>query len=123
MPSLITLKTHLSQRFLTAVTSRGFIFIQANGPIGLMCFVAVGMSEVSSCDIAFQPGQRVEKGDQIGMFHYGVSSHCLFFRNNVDFNFDQIQGNYHTGHFCVDSTNVPVKAQLARVKDQKADSY
>jgi len=112
-----------SQRFLTAVASRGLIFIEADGPIGLMCFVAVGMSEVSSCDIKVQPGQRVEKGEQIGMFHYGGSSHCLLFRDNVDLEYEQIACNYNTGGFNVNSTNVPVKAQLFRVKDETTDSF
>ena len=106
-----------SQRFLSAVATRGLIFIEADGPIGLMCFVAVGMSEVSSCDIGVQEGQRVEKGDEIGMFHYGGSSHCLLFRDDVNLDFSQVQQRYKTGDFGVNSTNVPVKAQLARVME------
>ena len=82
-----------------------------------MCFVAVGMSEVSSCDIGVQEGQRVEKGDEIGMFHYGGSSHCLLFRDDVNLDFSQVQQRYKTGDFGVNSTNVPVKAQLARVME------
>jgi len=104
-----------SQKFLSAVAAKGLIFIEADGPIGLMCFVAVGMSEVSSCDITVEAGQRVEQGDEIGMFHYGGSSHCLLFRDNVNLEF--IYEDYNTGHAGKHATNVPVKAQLARVMD------
>lgn len=70
-----------SQAFLTNLATRVLIFIQADNPdIGLMCFVGVGMVEVSSCEATVVEGQRVKKGDQIGMFHYGGSTHCLVFR-------------------------------------------
>lgn len=85
----------LSQPYITQVAARALIFIQAeaetevvneNGEkvmkknnIGLMCFVAVGMAEVSSCELTVYDGQKVSKGDQLGMFHHGGSSHCLIF--------------------------------------------
>ena len=41
-----------SQPFLTAVATRAVIFIEANNPcIGLVCFIAIDMAEVSSCEI------------------------------------------------------------------------
>ena len=57
--------------------------IEAEDPvIGLMAFVAVGMSEVSSCLIGPQvtPGYHVGKGEELGYFQYGGSTHCLVFR-------------------------------------------
>jgi len=78
-----------SQRYLTEVATRAILFIEADNPdIGLMCFMAVGMGEVSSCDIRVHMGQHVEKGEQMGMFHYGGSTHCLIFRKGVDLEFD-----------------------------------
>lgn len=69
-----------SQGFLTAVATRALIFIQADNPsIGLLCFIAVGMGEVSTCEITVKSGQRLKKGDQTGMFHFGGSSYCLVF--------------------------------------------
>jgi phosphatidylserine decarboxylase len=38
-----------------------------------MCFLAVGMPEVSTCEMTVYVGQHVNKGDTIGMFHYGGS--------------------------------------------------
>lgn len=77
-----------SQAFITAVATRALIFIQADNPaIGLMCVMPVGMAEVSSCEITVQPGQHVNKGDQLGMFHFGGSTHCLFFRPGVNLSF------------------------------------
>ena len=78
-----------SQAFLTAVATRAIIFIRADNPaIGLMCVVPVGMAEVSSCEITVKPGDRVKKGDQLGMFHFGGSTHCLIFRPGVNLTFN-----------------------------------
>jgi phosphatidylserine decarboxylase len=78
-----------SQAFLTAVATRALIFIEADNPaIGLLCVLAVGMGEVSSCEITVPVGARVKKGDQLGMFHFGGSTHCLIFRPGVNLEFD-----------------------------------
>lgn len=81
-----------SQTFLTAVATRALIFIEADNPeIGLMCVMPVGMSEVSSCQITVQPGDHVNKGDQLGMFHFGGSTHCLIFRPGVNLTFTEYE--------------------------------
>lgn len=78
-----------SQPFISAVATRAVIFIRADNPkIGLMCVVAIGMAEVSSCELRFKPGDRVTKGDQLGMFHFGGSTHCLVFRPGVNLTFN-----------------------------------
>lgn len=78
-----------SQGFLTAVATRALIFIMADNPaIGLMCVMPVGMAEVSSCQITVNPGQHVNKGEELGMFHFGGSTHCLFFRPGVNLTFN-----------------------------------
>ncbi|KAI8996411.1 Phophatidylserine decarboxylase-domain-containing protein [Trametes punicea] len=72
---------NLSQAFITATAARALIFIQADNPvIGLMCFLAVGMAEVSTCAVTVQAGDVVRKGDELGAFHFGGSTHCLIFR-------------------------------------------
>ena len=64
-----------SQAYLTEVATRAMVFIEADNPhIGLMCFLAVGMSEVSTYEITVYEGQRIEKGQQTGMFHFGGST-------------------------------------------------
>ncbi|KAI0722951.1 Phophatidylserine decarboxylase-domain-containing protein [Earliella scabrosa] len=81
-----------SQAFITAVATRALVYIQADyEPIGLMCFVAIGMSEVSSCEVTVGKGDRVSKGDEIGMFHFGGSSHCLIFRPETKVTFPRDQ--------------------------------
>lgn len=100
-----------SQSYITEVATRALIFIEADNPaIGLMCVLAVGMAEVSTCQITVHEGQRVKKGDQIGMFHYGGSSHCLIFRREVTLEFD-----HHGQKPGLHSKNIPVNARLARV--------
>lgn len=73
-----------SQSYLAHVATRAIVMIRADNPaIGLMAFVAVGMSEVSSCVITAQPGQHVDKGAELGYFQFGGSTHCLVFRPGV----------------------------------------
>ena len=77
------------QGYLAEVATRAIIFIEADNPyIGLMCFIAVGMQEVSSCEIVVKEGEKVKKGQQLGAFHFGGSSHCLVFRPGVELVFD-----------------------------------
>ena len=104
-----------SQGYLAQVAARGIIYIKADNPdIGLMCFVSIGMSEVSSNEITVKEGQKVKKGDQLGMFHFGGSTHCLVFRPEVKIKFDtrnQIPG--------LDTENIPVRAKIATISPTK----
>lgn len=63
------------------VATRAIIFIEADNPkIGLFAFIAIGICEISSVEIGVQQGQRVNKGDEMGMFHFGGSSYALVLR-------------------------------------------
>lgn len=100
-----------SQPFLTAVATRAVIFIESDNPkIGLMCFIAVGMAEVSSCEITVKEGQHLNKGDELGMFHFGGSTHCLIFRPEVELEF-----NFHNTQPGLEATNIPVCSEIAKV--------
>jgi len=102
-----------SQAFLTAVATRALIFIEADHPkIGLMCVMPVGMAEVSSCQLTVKPGDRVKKGDPLGMFHFGGSTHCLFFRRGVKLDFEL----YGLKPSLANDTNIRVNTAIARVK-------
>jgi phosphatidylserine decarboxylase len=95
-----------SQAYLCQKATRLLIFIQADDVrIGLMAVLLVGMAEVSSCEAFVKEGQRVRKGDEIGTFHYGGSTHCLIFRPQVKLRFlsRETSGN----------ANVPVCSALA----------
>ncbi|KAF9234673.1 phosphatidylserine decarboxylase [Melanogaster broomeanus] len=72
-----------SQAFLTVSAARAVIFIQADDPIGLMCFIGVGMAEVSTCQLSVNNGDQVVIGQELGMFHFGGSSHALVFRPGI----------------------------------------
>jgi phosphatidylserine decarboxylase len=75
-----------SQSYLAHVAARAVIIIDADDPvIGRMAFVAVGMSDVSSCLIGpdIRPGHHLGKGEELGYFQYGGSTHCLVFRPGV----------------------------------------
>ncbi|HPF11641.1 MAG TPA: phosphatidylserine decarboxylase family protein [Flavobacteriaceae bacterium] len=100
-----------SQGFITEVATRALIFIEADNPnIGLMCFMPVGMAEVSTCDITVYEGQHVKKGQEIGMFHFGGSTHCLIFQPKVKLDFD-----FHGQTPGLNSSNIPINSRIATV--------
>lgn len=79
-----------SQGYIAHVATRALIFIEADNPaIGLVCVIPIGMAEVSSCVLKgangapLKEGQRVKKGDQIGYFQFGGSTHCVVFGPGV----------------------------------------
>ena len=101
-----------SQAYITQLATRALIFIEADHPgIGLMCFMAVGMAEVSTCDITVCEGQRVAKGEQLGMFHFGGSTHCLLFRPQAQLDFD-LRGQTPG----LEATNIAINVCIARVR-------
>lgn len=69
------------------------------------------MVEVSTCDITVKKGDHVRKGDELGMFHFGGSTHCLLFRKGV-----KVDGFPEPGL----KNNVPVRGELARVSRTKS---
>ena len=106
-----TVSHTISEVYVCHVAARAIIYIEADNPdIGLIVFVAVGMSEVSTNEITVKTGDRVKKGDEIGMFHCGGSSHCLVFQPGVNLKFDfhgQTPGKYES--------YIPVRSRLATV--------
>ncbi|KAJ4479018.1 phosphatidylserine decarboxylase [Lentinula aciculospora] len=86
-----------SQGWLTEAATRAIIYIEAdNKEIGLIVFIGVGMVEVSSCEITARENHKVRAGDEIGMFHFGGSSHALIFGPGVNLEFfDFVQVNNH----------------------------
>jgi phosphatidylserine decarboxylase len=70
-----------SLRYFSNVAARQVIFIQADNPdIGLIFFVSIGMTEISTCHATVYDGQHVTRGDELGMFHFGGSSFAIGFR-------------------------------------------
>ncbi|ORY23712.1 Phophatidylserine decarboxylase-domain-containing protein [Naematelia encephala] len=98
---------NVSQEYISAVATRGIIFIEADNPkIGLIAVIAVGMTEVSTCDITVKDGEHLKKGDQLGMFHFGGSTHCVLFRKGVKVSGFPGQSDH----------NVPVRSKLCVVE-------
>jgi len=100
------------QGYITNTAARALVFIQADNPaIGLMGILFVGMGDVSSNEITVYEGQHVKKGDQLGMFHFGGSTHVLMFRPGVNLAFD-LRGQTPS----VNAKNIPLLSKLAVVK-------
>lgn len=100
-----------SQPYLSAVATRTIIYIEARNPkIGLMAIVFIGMGEASSCEVTVKEGEDITKGQELGMFHFGGSSHCLVFRPGVGIHF------VHPGPWDMDhEQNFAVRSALAVV--------
>ncbi|KAJ7729269.1 phosphatidylserine decarboxylase [Mycena maculata] len=45
-----------------------------------MCLMAVGMTDVSTCEMTVKESGHIVCGDELGMFHFGGSTHVLIFR-------------------------------------------
>lgn len=104
-----------SQGYITAVATRALVFIEAENPgIGLTCFVAVGMAEVSTCEVHVRAGQTVKKGEELGTFRYGGSTHCLIFRPEVELDFAE---DVRIGK------KVPVNSMIATVRGLSTSRY
>ena len=69
-----------SQPYLSEVATRALVFIEADNPdIGLMCFMAIGMVDVSTCDITVYEGQTVKKASRQDCFTLVVPLIAWFF--------------------------------------------
>ena len=75
----------LSQGYIAHTATRAIFFIEAANPeIGLVCFSAIGMAEVSTCHIYENlVGQEIAAGQEIGYFQYGGSTSILVFKPGV----------------------------------------
>lgn len=97
----------VAQGYLSSLATRAIVVLEADNPkIGLLAFVGIGMDEVSTCDITVKEGQHIKKGEELGMFHFGGSSHCLVFQKGV-----KVDGFPEVGR----ADNVPVRGKLAVV--------
>lgn len=102
-----------SQAYLAHVSARAVIVIEADNPaIGQVAFVGIGMLEVSSCVIAeaAAPGKHLAKGDEIGHFAYGGSTHCVVFEPDAIESFATAAIPQRGEQMAV----VPVRSALAR---------
>jgi phosphatidylserine decarboxylase len=101
-----------SQGYISHTAARALIFIESDDPaIGTVCVMPVGMAEVSSNIVTVDKGQRVGKGDQVGYFQFGGSTHCLIFKKGAiaEFSLQAIpQGAYGSK-----SDVVPVNSRIA----------
>jgi phosphatidylserine decarboxylase len=99
-----------SQGYITAVAARAVIVIDTGvAGLGVVGCVFVGMAEISSCIIEVIHGQAVKKGDELGYFQYGGSTHCLIFQPHVKLNF------LPKPPFGEDTPIVPINSHLATV--------
>lgn len=67
------------------MATRKIVVIRAKNPkIGKIAIVYIGMAEVSCCVATVEVGQEVKKGEQLGYFQYGGSSHLMIFEKDLN---------------------------------------
>jgi phosphatidylserine decarboxylase len=100
-----------SQGYITAVATRAIVVIDTGRRgLGLVACVFVGMGEVSSCIIEVRRGDTVSKGQEIGYFQFGGSTHCLIFQPEALLTFET------KPPFGDGARNVKLGAHLATVR-------
>ncbi|CAE6406171.1 unnamed protein product [Rhizoctonia solani] len=85
------------QPWLTVAATRAVMTIVADDPkIGTVGFIGVGMAEVSTCHLSVRDGDTVKPGDELGMFHFGGSSHTIIYGPQASPTFtDEVQVGQH----------------------------
>jgi phosphatidylserine decarboxylase len=66
--------------------------------IGMSAIIYIGMAEVSSCVTTVQVGQHVTKGQEIGHFEFGGSSHTMIFEKKANLIFKTILYSHSNGY-------------------------
>ncbi|KAE8361519.1 Phophatidylserine decarboxylase-domain-containing protein [Aspergillus caelatus] len=108
----------VSQRYITHIAARGVLVVDTNvnggANIGLVGFVPVGMSEVSTCDWFDNTavGKTIKQGDVIGAFHSGGSTHCLIFQREAVKKLEFIPKAQYPE---IATTNLAVNSELAKL--------
>ena len=76
----------LSQGYEVSVNTRGLLFIEGDGNVGMVCVIPIGITEVSSISFTdkVKVGERVEKGQELGMFSFGGSTLVMVFEPEQD---------------------------------------
>ena len=74
--------------YLSHVAARKIVYIESNDPnIGIMAYIPLGMSDVSTIQLTVEKGSVVKKGQDIGAFHFGGSSYLMVFRKASNLKF------------------------------------
>ena len=103
-----------SQAYLAHVAARAIIVLEADNPaLGLVGFLAIGMSDVSSCTTIVEAGQHIAKGDELGYFQFGGSTHCLIFEPDAIDGFALQAIPQHQGQ---SAETVRVRSQIATAR-------
>ncbi|MFD5438521.1 phophatidylserine decarboxylase associated domain-containing protein [Kitasatospora sp. NPDC127067] len=98
-----------SQIYEASVNARALIFVKSPDPIGVVCVMPIGITEISSLTIGVMPGQKVDKGDELGYFSYGGSSMVLVFQPGAVAAFDvpdNTTGDMEKGQWCAVNSQI-----------------
>ncbi|PWY80807.1 phosphatidylserine decarboxylase [Aspergillus sclerotioniger CBS 115572] len=92
-----------SQGYAVHTATRNLIFIET-AELGLVCCLYAGLLERGSCETTVKAGDYVSKGEKLGMFHFGGSTHCLIFGPGTNIAWDnkrQVRVGEETFHLSV----------------------
>ena len=109
-----------SQGYIANVAKRGVAFIQPDdASLGLIALVMIGMAEVSSIEFDDKPN-GFQKGDEIGRFHFGGSTHVLMFGPGVKFTPEPEAVPVDPTHNSLDQPPVKVCSKLGTLTPKSA---
>ena len=78
-----------SQPLLSTVSVRQVFIIKLDdGSNRHIAVIEIGMAEVSGCQPTVIEGQKIAKGDQLGYFQFGGSSHVVIFDKAFELSFN-----------------------------------
>ena len=80
--------------YLSTVSARKIAIIEAdNAKIGTVCFIPVGLQEISSVKFNHDENKEIhlKKGEPLGMFQYGGSTVCMVFEPKVNIKWEVSQ--------------------------------
>jgi phosphatidylserine decarboxylase len=78
-----------TQPLLTSLSVRHVYIINTHNPlIGRVGVIEIGMGEVSSCISTVNQGDKLEKGQELGHFEFGGSSHAIIFDHRARLKFN-----------------------------------
>lgn len=81
-----------SQGYYSAVNTRGMCFIKAHHePLGVVCVMPIGITEISSIRHTVGHDDEVEKGGELGRFSYGGSTLAVLFQRGAINHFTAFQ--------------------------------
>ncbi|KAF5132856.1 L-tryptophan decarboxylase [Metarhizium anisopliae] len=104
------------QKLIISIATRTISVLSAGDAwLSLVGFIAIGMSDVSSCVATVKVRDCVSKGQEMGSFHCGGSSYYLLFQPGVSLCFSPLVDVCLDSQSIITGRCIAINSELARV--------